>query len=95
MTVEFPETLSTKEAAQILRRHPRTVARWVRAGMLPGTYNKATGLTLVYADALLEWLHAGEAEHRLAPKRVVAPGIVRSHDLADLTDDELAAYFAA
>jgi hypothetical protein len=94
MAIHFPETLSTKEAAQILRRHPRTVSRWVRAGKLPGTYDQETGLTLVYADPLLERLRAGEVDQRrsLLPPTPQRAGAVRG--VGALTDEEWRARFA-
>jgi hypothetical protein len=81
MALQFPETLSTKEAGRILRRHPRTVARWVRAGKLPGTYDAATGLTLVYAKELAEMLRAGEANNRPAAARAAVPPVPRVQTL--------------
>jgi Helix-turn-helix domain len=93
--VEFPETLSTKEAGHILRRHPRTIARWVRAGRLPGTYDARTGLTLVYARELLDWLRAGEAASRPSSARVDVAPAPRSDDPRDLSDEEWQARFAA
>lgn len=94
MTVEFPETLSTREAAQIVRRHPRTVARWVRAGKLAGTYDATTGLTLVYAKELLERLRAGEATNRPAPARAAVSAVPRVPALDGLTDEQWRARFA-
>jgi excisionase family DNA binding protein len=95
VAIEFPQTLSTKETAQILRRHPRTVARWVRAGKIPGTYDGATGLTLVYAEELRGWLRAGEAANRPSPARVVRPPGPRPGDPRELSDEEWRAQFAA
>jgi hypothetical protein len=94
MSVEFPETLSTREASRIVRRHPRTVARWVRAGKLAGTYDPTTGLTLVYAEPLLERLRAGEAANRPAPVQAAVSTVPRVVALDGLTDEEWRARFA-
>ena len=95
MAIDFPETLSTQDAAQIVCRHPRTVARWVRAGKLPGTYDEVTGLTLVYAEGLRARLQAGEAQNRRAPSRVAASPRARPRDAHELTDAEWRARFGA
>jgi hypothetical protein len=81
--------------AQILRRHPRTVARWVRAGKLAGTYDESTGLTLVYAEELRDRLRDGEAANRRSPARVVRPPGPRPDDPRELSDEEWRAQFAA
>lgn len=83
------------EAARILRRHRRTVIRWVRAGKLPGVYDETTGLTLVFAEQLRERLRMGEAENRESPARVIVSRAARASGVDALSEEEWRVRFSA
>ena len=51
--------LTLKEAALILRVHPRTAYRWVAAGKMPGA-TKFRGVWRIEREILISWIKANQ-----------------------------------
>lgn len=54
------EILTTKEAADFLKLHEKTLSRLARQGKLPG--NKIGGEWRFLKEDLVSWIHEGRAE---------------------------------
>ena len=56
-------TLTTKEAAELLRVSPKTINSWKNAGYLEGTYRKHQGKDCYWRDRLLDCYFNGADWH--------------------------------